>query len=289
MSDDISINSAKNYIKGVLIFYMSISEFIISSIAKYKKIVLLFSLIGAIFGVLISSLETPFYEAKATFYYIELNKKIYGEMLDKLRILAKNKSNKSLSKELGISEKEASEVIDIEGLNIAGSSLAEDITEVKLPFYIKVKLLDNTISEKVLVRLEAYLNSNPVGSQIITNNKIKLKRRIIFLDSEIRKLDSLKTAFNYYLTHKEINSRNMLNNLSITEIFKKSEELFIEKTDLELTLPNYKAVHILDKFVIEDKPITSKPLKELIQYLLIGLFTGIAMSVILNAIKKVKH
>jgi hypothetical protein len=287
MSDNIALENAKLYLKNVMVFYTYFIDFSIQSVKKYKTIVIGLCVVFGVAGFIKSNTRTEYYEAKATFYYIELNKKIYGEMLDKLRALSLSGSSKSLSEQLNITKQEALKIIDIEGLNIAESPLAEDITEVKLPFYIKLKILDRNIANTVMYKLEAYLNSNPVGAEIISKNIVKLNKRISFLSLELTRLDSLKTAFNYYLTHQEIKTKNKINNLSITEIYKKSEELFIEKTDLELTLENYKAVHILDKLVVADSPIKTNMAKEVFKFMLLGCVIGILLSIFLNAFKRV--
>lgn len=282
MADVVNIQETKQYIKNVIFFYNTIFDFIFQSMIEKKYLVISLSIIFLIIGLVRYQKSTPYFETKATFYYIELNKKIYGEMLDKINVLAETKSYKLLSQKLNISEKEASGILAIKGLNIANSPLSEDITEVKVPFYIQIKILDRNIADKVLYGLEFYLNSNRVGKEIIENNIVKLKRRIVFLDAELQKIDSLRLAYNYYLTQTNINSNKLVNNLSIKDIFKKSEEVFIERNDLELTLKNYKSVHILDNFIVPDAPTKLSLIVEIVKFLIIGILISILLSVFLQ-------
>ncbi len=273
--DNISLSNAKEYVKSMIIFYNYIRVFILSAIARYKILIIVIAGAGLIAGFAIAKSQGGYYQGSATITYITLNKKLYGEMLDKLNDLVHSNSYKALSAELKMPEADCAKILDLEGLNVAGSKLSEDITEVRQPFYVKVKLSDRNIAPILLASLKNYLNGNPFGKDLVEKDILKIRRRILFLGSELRKIDSLKALPVYSVQPGVIN-----------ELFKKSEDIFIEKSDLEVALSNYEGVIIMDKFVLADQPTTPSYPKIMLKYMLLALLLGIISSLFIHSIKR---
>jgi hypothetical protein len=286
-TDNVTIKDIEIYAANIKLFYSNLFSFGINALKKYWYILLLGFVLGSGFAWYKYRNAKPYYEGKATLTFTIFNKKVFGEMLDKLRNLSRSGSYKTLSEKLDINEADAKKIIDIEGLNIAGSPLSDDITESKQPFYIRVKLRDRQIADTLLVRIESYLNSNPQVKSQMTNNLIKMKEKLAFINDQIRKLDTLKADYKFYLAQQSVNSGAVINTFNPVDLFTASEKLFTTKTDLEWGIINHKVVRILDPFIINDFPVLPSLSGLLIKYAGLGLLITIILSLLLYTFKKI--
>ena len=286
-ADNITINDIKVYAKNLKSFYLTLLLFFINSQKKYWYILLAGILIGCGIGYNKFKNTRSYFEGKASYTFSTFNKKMFGEMIDKLRALSASGSYKTLSEKLNISEADTRKIIDIEAVNIAGSPLSEDITESKQPFYIRIKLSDRQIADTLVSCVENYLNNNPQVKSQMANNLIKMKERLLFINTQIQKLDSLKSTYQFYLAHQNVNSGSIINTFNPVDLFTQSEKLATTKTDLEWGVINYKVIKILDPFVISDNPVSPSLKGFLIKYTLMGLLISIVLSLLLYSFKKI--
>lgn len=286
INDDVELNEIKNYFSNVQNFYIQISNWLFKGFLSYWYILLIGVIGGGMFGYLQFQKKTPYFEVQASFTFNELHKKIYGEMTDKLQQLVSTHSNKTLSELLKLKEQEAMNILDIQALTVSGTPLSEDLSIGKLPFYIKVKLKDRNVAAPLLISLENYYNNNPQAKTIIENSTLQMKSRITYLNSELQKLDSLKRAYQFYLMQQPLNSNTTVNTFNPIELYKESEKLFNIKSDLESAITNFKAVKILDQFVVNDTPIQPILSKDLIKYMGIGLMFSAVLCLLLMVFKK---
>lgn len=286
-TDTITLIDIKSYVTNVKMFYLKIFSFVINAFKRYWYILLTGIVLGGGVAYYRVKNANPYFEGKATFTFSTFNKKMFGEMTDKLRDLAHSGSYKTLSQQLNINEEETKKIIDIEAINIAGSPLSDDITETRQPFYIRVKLKDRQVADTLLIRLEAYLNNNPQVKSQMTNNLSKMKERLAFINDQMQKLDSLKTAYHFYLAQQSINSGGVINTFNPVDLFTASEKLATTKTDLEWGIINYKVIKILDPFIINDFPVIPSLSNTLIKYASLGLLMAIMLSLLLYTFKKI--
>lgn len=231
--------------------------------------------------------NTPtYFEGQASFTYNELHKKTYGEMTDKLRNLALSHSYKTLAQLLQTSETNAKSIIDIEALTISGSMLSQDLTASKMPFYIRIKLSNRETAEPLLLNIENYFNNNKQAKSIIEHTTTQMRARIKHLNSELQKLDSLKSSYQFYLLQHSNNTNPTVNTFNPIELYTQSEKLFNIKSDLEAAVDNFKAVKILDQFVMNDYPIQPSLTKLIIQFASIGLALSALLSLLLFLFKQ---
>lgn len=285
--DNIALADIKNYTTNLKLFYLKLFSFGINALKKYWYILLTGIVLGGGLAYYKFKNAKPYFEGNATFTFSNFNKKIFGEMTDKLRSLSHSGSYKTLSEKLNINEEEAKKIIDIEAINIAGSPLSDDITEGKQPFYIRVKLKDRQMADTLLVRIESYLNNNPqVKSQMI-NNLSKMREKLAYINDQLQKLDSLKKGYQFYLAQQSINSGGVINTFNPIDMFTASEKLFSTKTDLEWGIINNKVVKILDPFIINDFPVFPSLSNLLIKYACVGLLMAIILSLLLYTFKKI--
>lgn len=286
-SDNIAVSDIKNYVVNLKLFYLKLFSFVTNAVRKYWYILLTGLLLGTGLAYYKFKNTKPYFDAKATLTFTTFNKKTFGEMIDKLRKLSLSGSYKTLSEKLNIKETEAEKIVDIEALNIAGSPLADDITENKQPFYIRVKLEDRQMADSLLVRIENYLNNNPQVKIQMANNLIKMKEKLVYINEQIHKLDSLKMAYRFYLAQQTINSGGVVNTFNPVDLFTASEKLFATKADLEWGIINNKVVKVLDPFIIDDFPVVASLPNLLIKYAGLGLLMGIMLSLVLYTFKKI--
>lgn len=286
--DNIGIEEIRNYIRTIKSFYSRLLGFSLEAIQHYKLLILSGIVLGAGFAVYKDIKEKPYYFGKASFTYNELHKRIYGEMVDKLRNLTITDSYKTLGEKLKLSAKDASGILDIEAVNITGSPLSEDMSEAKLPFYIRVKLTDRKLADTLLVSLENYFNNNHQAKTIVANNSRQMADKIVFFKSQLTKLDSLKSSYRFYLSTKTYNAaNNTINTFNPIDLYTESEKLFNATSDLESILKSYKAVKILDSFVLNDIPVKTALVLVLLKFIGLGLIISIFLSLFFYAIKRI--
>lgn len=284
---DTTINDVKAYAANIKLFYLKLFSFVLNSCKKYWYIILLGIALGAGLAYYKFQKSTPYFEGKATLTFSDFNKKIYGEMTEKLRGLCRSGSYQTLAERLHLSEADATNIMDIEAVNIAGSPLAEDITESKLPFYIRVKLKDRKIADSLLVHYETYLNNNPQVKSLIETNTGKMKERLAYTSYQLQKMDSLKSAYQFYLAHQTANSGAVINTFNPVDLFTASEKLMITKTDLQGGLTNYRVVKIFDPFTINAFPVSASLSGLLSKYIFLAGLIGFILSLLLYTFKKI--
>ncbi|MES2618778.1 MAG: hypothetical protein V4613_12925 [Bacteroidota bacterium] len=285
-TDKIDLEGVRQYASGLKNFYVGIVRFKLQALRKYWYILLLGIVLGAAWGWNIHRKAQPLYMGTASFTYTELHKKIYGEMIDKLRTLCLSHSYQALASQLIIQPEVAQKIADIEAVNIDGSPLSDDITQGKLPFYIRVKLTDRLVSEQLLVNLEQYMNDNHQAKVIIKNNSKSMREKIAFFDHQLKKLDSLKNAYRFYMANQGNNPNTTFNTFNPINLYTESEKYFNTKSDLESALENYKVVKILDGFVMADYPYMPSLMGLLLKYTGLGFIIAAVISLLLFGFKK---
>ncbi|HMU09769.1 MAG TPA: hypothetical protein PKC54_07190 [Ferruginibacter sp.] len=286
-TDNITLGDIKIYAAKLKSFYLALLLFCMNALKRYWYLLLVGIVIGCGLGYNKFRKFRPYFEGKATFTFTDFNKKMYGEMTDKLRGLVQSGSYKTLSEKLEMSESDTRKIADIEAINIAGSPLSDDITESKQPFYIRVKLTDREIADTLLTRIERYLNNSPQAKSMIQNNMWKMQERLVYTSAQIQKLDSLKTTYQFYLAHQNIQSGSVINTFNPVELYTATEKLIITKTDLERGIINYKVVKVLDPFVLNDFPSSASLSPLLMRYALAGLILAVFAGLLIHAFKLV--
>jgi hypothetical protein len=113
-----------------------------------------------------------------------------------------------------------------------------------------------------------------------------MRARIVHLNSELQKLDSLKRAYQFYLLEKNNNTNPTVNAFNPIDLYTASEKLFNTKSDLEAAVNDFKAVKILDRFAMTDDPIQPSFSKFLIKFSSIGLLIATLICFVLVVFKQ---
>ena len=284
--DEAPLKGIQNYLQTVKLFYTHLFGWFFKRLIHYWYLLFLGLLLGIGYGYLKFKQTPAYFEGQAAFTYNELHKKTYGEMTDKLRTLVHSKSYRSLSKLLAISETDAQNIYDIEAITISGSQLSQDLTTSKMPFYVHVKLTNRQSDEALLNSIETYFNNNYQARTIIERTTAQMRARIVHLNSELQKLDSLKRAYQFYLLEKNNNVNPTVNAFNPIDLYTASEKLFNTKSDLEAAVNDFKAVKILDRFAMTDDPIKPSFSKFLMKFGSIGLLIAAMICFVLVVFKK---
>lgn len=182
-----------------------------------------------------------FYTAKASFNYNYLHKKIYGEQIVDLQDLILHNKTKELASLLNISQDAIEQLTSIKAVNIYGKPLHEDLTDVKLPFYLELKLRDETHLSDYENGVLHYFNTNSFTAEKVAAIQQEQKKKLNLIDKEISLLDTLlfsKTSKYEWLKSGE----DLEKVLSLLET-KQSEKMYLNSV-----LIKNKAVDLIKPF-----------------------------------------
>lgn len=142
-------------------------------------------------------LHRPYYESVLVCRYINqpTAKKVLGEMLQKLNLLAQSGSRFELGRQLGLSPEQAGSILAIEPKNRSGSPLNEDITEEYQPIYVRLKATDNKVFAPAEAGIISYLNHSEYQRQMAAAQIGRYTAKIEYLLGDIQKVDSIMAAF----------------------------------------------------------------------------------------------
>jgi len=184
-----------DFTSGLISFFKKVFRFAITSIKEYFGTFLFVCVLTAGIGLFCWYNSKEFYEAVMVCTFREMNKKDYGEMIHNLDLLIKNHSYEALAKNLDIPVQDAQNIISIEGKNMVGSMLYEDITPDKSPMYFDVKATNNKIFTGLQPALLNYINA---GSLFINNkakeDSIDINNKLQYLNNNISAADSIISA-----------------------------------------------------------------------------------------------
>lgn len=285
-SDRLNQEQVKQYLKGIKAFYLAILRFKLNAVKHYWWLMLLGILAGGGYAWSRHQNTKPVYDGTASFTYSELHKKIYGEMVDKLRKLALTESYSALAEQLKITPKQAKTIRDIEAVNVENSPLSEDMTQGRLPFYVKIKLTDRSLADTLLVKLEAWMNAGPQAQKLVETNTQKMREKIQYLDIQLKKLDSMKMAYSIYMQHQHASVNPTVNTFNPMDMYTASEKYFNTRADLVSAVAGYKVVKILDGFVMTDRPYAPSLGLLLLKYAGIGLLITGFISLLLETFRR---
>lgn len=193
--DYITYNSIKSFIAGLFRFLFKCLWLCKAVLRKAWLFLLLGMFIGGLAGFLFHSVSPPRYKVQLLVHYSELNAKEFDDVLVQLQNLIVTGSRSTLASELKIPYSEAENISHIEGLSINDESLLKDTASArffKIALSLRSPLAVDSNLEQALVN---YINNLPYLKKL-KETKMRLYRdRLVFIDSEMGKLDTLKTEY----------------------------------------------------------------------------------------------
>jgi LPS O-antigen subunit length determinant protein (WzzB/FepE family) len=279
--DYISYAGIKGMLAQLFRLFVRMIDFINLILFRNKYLILGGLLLGLLMGYLYYNSKKNAYKVSMIVEFTELNKKTFAEMFSQLNTLILTGSHDQLAQELLVPVSIARNIGFIETFNINNEPLFKDTsTRVNQTFKVVVSVNNNAITDTLQTALIRYLNNNPYLHQVKTSQKKIAEHKLAFIDSELTKLDSLKSEYNRFLANSKINSTFYNNAINPAEIYAQSSNLMNERERtlrwLEL---NASPVNVVSGFKMPAKPLSSSLQKWLILFgfggLLIGFLVGL--------------
>ena len=218
----------------------------------------------------------------------ELTKKTYAEILDQLDKLTTAESAERLAGELKVSRDIAGSILFIDAKNINNGALRLDTsTKTRQPFKIILALTNNNSADSVQIAIINYLNNSPYLKKFKEEQRRNYLDKILFIDRELAKLDSLKNEYTRSLASSGKSATIYNNAFDPAEIYVHSNEL-VDQKETMLSALNVEgtAISVIDGFKITSSPQSASLLKYLLAFGGIGLATGFILGFFLETQKK---
>lgn len=286
--DKIAIPGLKAIIKEILILFFGAISFIFFVARKWKFLMLAGLVLGLIAGYIYYSKKPSYYKVSMVVVFNELTKKTYAEILDQLDKLTTAESAERLAGELKVSRDIAGSILFIDAKNINNGALRLDTsTKTRQPFKIILALTNNNSADSVQTAIINYLNNSPYLKKFKEEQRRNYLDKILFIDRELAKLDSLKNEYTRSLASSGKSATIYNNAFDPAEIYVHSNEL-VDQKETMLSALNVEgtAISVIDGFKITSSPQSASLLKYLLAFGGIGLATGFILGFFLETQKK---
>lgn len=283
--DELSFGDFKNQLTQLRLFLRSIFAIALRYTKRYFVFVVILFAVFAALGYS-QFKDSKVFEAKASFIYTELQKKTYGEMLDKLQDMIKAKSYNRVAAALSIPVEEARSINTISAQNIYGSKLSEDVTEKDKLFYVEVSASNSKVFDSLQYSIEYYLNHNVLVTELINKRTNMLRQKIAYLKTEMVMIDSLKSAYTKSLSQSSGSVYPAASSLNPVPIYEKSEKILHDITSMEGLVSDNRAVQMQDRFLITEEPEGKSVLSFVVKYFALFLVSCIGLFFLLSIFKK---
>jgi hypothetical protein len=289
--DYVNTSGLKGITVEILNFIFSVCITLISPFIKRKSLLLVGAIVGLIAGFSYYKTKPSFYEVSMIVESTHLNYITVSEVIKQLDKLAHSGTKENLSRELKIDEDQAKQIILIDSRSMANESLAADTSQAfSLPFKIIADIKENRIADTLQNGIITYLNSKPYLTKIIENEKKIYIDKLLFIQSELSKLDSLKTGYNRFLTTSKISATIYNNALNPSEIYIHSLNLINQKEIILKWLNNSsEAFSVIDGFKSSRVKKSISFRNALLIFGAIGLGIGYLIGLLLELRRKIKY
>jgi hypothetical protein len=285
---------------------------LIRRIPLENKMAFVFIISGSVvFGIAYANLlQKSFYESTMILSSDYLNKRLVDNTIEKLNLLAGEKSKKGLAKVLHIPDTLADNIVeftakpfvaeaDLIELEVLKEQLRNAQTNVKNEqvlnqvinrieienrhaFEITVRTLNPTVIGNLQTALVSFFRDNDYIKKRIKINKDNLKEKKQKLTEDLIKLDSLKSVINEAYKSMAVPGRQGSNNVflndkavtSPVEIYTQDLDLYRELQDINSKLYLQPDFEVVDGFTEFSEPSSASTLKIVIISFLVGIGIG---------------
>lgn len=188
--------------------------------------------------------QSSIYKSSFTVAYDDLIRKVYGDRLDKLNSLVERGQHDKVSTLLNVDRKTSATIKGIEGVNIIGEDLVDDMNTDTIPFVVHLYMVDTFGLNSVQNGIVSYLETgNSYLEDLKTYRKKQIAEEIAFVDRQLSLLDSAKAS----LLQK--NARQ-LDAESLESIYNLSYDLYKKKQHLLQRQAIPSTLHVIDEAII---------------------------------------
>jgi LPS O-antigen subunit length determinant protein (WzzB/FepE family) len=194
------LSSVKDSFIDLLLALYTILQSIFSFFFRNKVIILICVVIFGGIGFLFAMRVKQVYSLKMIVSHSDLTKRTYAEAIDQLNRLAQSRSYKQLGHELNLDEASAENIRTLKTYNMNGDLLLDDTSSTRyLPFMIDAEVFNNSVTDSLQEGLLRYFNDNKYFKGRKEIQKRIYEEKLVFISSELEKLDSLKRQYNQFL------------------------------------------------------------------------------------------
>lgn len=243
----------------------------VMAIRNNFKTLLLAFLIGAAGGLIFYKVYPKRYSSRMVIQSDILTEAFVASIAKNLGQLLIEGNSREVSKKLGITPTEASNIfsIDIENIN----SKKEKPEELPNAFLVTVEVFDNAVLPKLQKSIISFLSNNEYVKVREKQHRDYYKGMIAKVDKEMNSLDSMKRTL---FTHKAKSFDVLL--MDPTNIYRMAVELSKEKIGYQNKLELVNSVQLVEGFTTYDKTFFPK-----LSFSLVGgtLLSTILVSIVL--------
>jgi hypothetical protein len=229
--------------------------------------------------------RTPYFESDLVCGYNNerFSRKTFGEMTQKLNLLAQSHSRNELALLLGLSPEQTGKIIAIDGRNRVGSFLHEDITGDYQPLYFTLKATDRTVFIPFQNALVNYLSSTPYQKDIGAVQIAKIVEKIGFVQKDIGQVDSIIAAYTGAIRSGLDFRDTVAGHSDIIDMLRYKDELEEKLTHLQQrkALESGASVIVMHGFNPADNPVRGSK-KIILGCALIGVMVAMCWAVLRN-------
>lgn len=234
-SDDyISLDQIKSifysFVKGIFFAV----DYASGLITKYWMLFLMLVVMGTGVGYLVKSIVTYNSDLSLLVKFNDLDPSTYLGIIKSLNDQAKSKAYDRLATELDIKKEDAQQITEI-SMDKPGKETwsAEDSATARTPFLITVTLRSIAAADAVQSAIMAFFNNNAYIKKLKEGQLAFYQDELVFVNSELRKLDSLKSEYNRSLNAGK-NPTIYYNAFNPADIYARSSTLMDRKQDLAI-------------------------------------------------------
>ena len=274
--DQINFPRLKKIFFQILRSVFGIIDYLKRTLIRAKYLVLVGFLTGLAVGLASYYSQSLHYDISMVAECSSLRKKVVAELVGSLNDLIKSQSYGKLANEFGIPEQQVRNISYIEATDLNNGPLANDTSsKFNEPFKISARINDPALTDSFQIGIVRYLNNKPLLKTVKEEQVKFYQEKLAFINEELAKLDTLKTAYNHFLASSKSTATIYSNVFDPSEIYVHSDDLINEKgTILYWLSKNTRSFIVIDEFKTPAVPQSFSLSKSLVLWGLSGILFG---------------
>ena len=289
--DYIDLPPVKKITVYFLRFIFSIVDLLFGVLKKSKILLLLGMIAGLAAGFVYYSSRPVYFDVSMVAQSSTVLRRTLAEMVENLNRQIISQSYNKLAAELAISTEHAKQIKHIELTGLMDEPLRGDTSsKFSLPFKINARINNTELTDTFQNAIVNYLNNKP---SLKNTNEQEVKyynEKLSFIEKEIAKLDTLKTAYNRFFSSSKITTTYYSNDVDPAGIYKQANNLYDEKGSIIIWLSaNSNPIQDFDEFKSPSLPQSYSRFKSMVSGLLIGLGICYLLGLYLDLYQKTRQ
>ena len=249
-SDQISLSSIKIFFYQIFSLLFKVLDFVGNVVKRGFLVIIIGSILGILGGYLFYKYAPQYFKTEMIVQNSDLTRRIYFEMIDGINSQIQSRSYSKLSNALGMSEEKIKGIDILKVVGVNDESLLQDTsTRIHQSFKIVAQLNNNLIIDSLQSAIINYLNKNPYSTKSKPGIKKFYEERLNFVESEIRKIDSLIINFSKSLLSSQSSPTFYNNAFNPAKLFVESNILAKEQEFLRRWLSeDQQSIILIDGF-----------------------------------------